>query len=261
MPSPRLPPTAWLVLLVVLVLSAGGVVSKTRAQRDAARKQRTTARRSTTPKTTTQQQPTPEPSPEPLREADPADLAPIEYTDSHRIQLKQSVHEMFNHAWTGYKRNAFPADELRPLSCSKNDAFGGYALTVIDTLDTLVLLGQVDEFAEMVAWLIKNIDFKKLNRKVSVFETNIRVLGGLVSAHVLAQQLLPPWQYSGELLAMSRQIADKLLPAFDTPTGAPYNEINLAFGVDHKHGHTTCPAAAGTLLMEFGYLGALTGDC
>eukprot|EP00755_Sulcionema_specki_P023636 Sspe_Gene.79372::Locus_49760_Transcript_1_1_Confidence_1.000_Length_891::g.79372::m.79372/K10085/EDEM2; ER degradation enhancer, mannosidase alpha-like 2 len=185
----------------------------------------------------------------------------LHYTRERRLELKEAVHEMFQHAWDGYMRHAWPADELMPLSCRKNDNFGGYALTVIDSLDTLVMFGNLAEFSSKVQWIVDNVRFENLNRKVSVFETNIRIMGGLLSGHLLAEKYMPPWQYNGGLLRLARDLAIRLLPAFDTPTAVPYNEINLMHGVNHAQGHATCPAAAGTLLLEFGLLGVLTGEC
>ena len=176
------------------------------------------------------------------------------------MQLRDSVKEMFMHAYTGYKQYAFPADELRPLTCTKNNGFGGYVLTVIDSLDALVMFGEVDEFQRMVAYLQDTLDFSRLNRKVSLFETNIRVVGGLLAGHIAAVNIIPE-VYDGGLLKLAKDLGERLLPAFDTYTGIPYNEVNLMLGVDHKSGSATCPAAAGTLLLEMGLLGVLVGDC
>ncbi|KAK8709698.1 hypothetical protein V6N13_060707 [Hibiscus sabdariffa] len=55
--------------------------------------------------------------------------------------LGDEVREMFYHAFDGYMEHAFPLDELRPLSCEGEDMLGGYALTLIDSLDTPALLG------------------------------------------------------------------------------------------------------------------------
>eukprot|EP01064_Diplonema_japonicum_P031592 TRINITY_DN5706_c1_g1_i1.p1 TRINITY_DN5706_c1_g1~~TRINITY_DN5706_c1_g1_i1.p1 ORF type:complete len:1357 (+),score=344.31 TRINITY_DN5706_c1_g1_i1:2-4072(+) len=183
------------------------------------------------------------------------------YSIGKKEYLKDQVKEMFGHAWGGYMEYAFPADELRPVTCTKNDNFGGYALTVIDSLDTLLIMGNATEFKEMSRWISKNIDFKKLNRRVSVFETVIRVLGGLLAAHAAAERMGYTTADKDVLLTQAKVLADRLLEAFDTPTGVPYNEINLFTGVNHGQGHTTCPAAAGTLLLEFGVLTALTDDC
>jgi len=48
------------------------------------------------------------------------------------------------------------------------------------------------------------------------------------------------------------------MPAFRSPTGLPYVMVNLRTGA--VRGNVTNPAEAGTLLIEFGTLGRLTGD-
>ena len=63
---------------------------------------------------------------------------------------------MFYHAFDGYMQHAFPLDELRPLSCQGEDSLGGYALTLIDSLDTLALLGDKERFAAGVEWVEQN---------------------------------------------------------------------------------------------------------
>lgn len=54
-----------------------------------------------------------------------------------------------------------------------------------------------------------------------VFETNIRILGGLLSAHLLATYP----GYDGSLLRLAKDLGDRLLPAFRTPTGTPTTEL------------------------------------
>eukprot|EP01059_Diplonema_ambulator_P000627 TRINITY_DN10517_c0_g1_i7.p1 TRINITY_DN10517_c0_g1~~TRINITY_DN10517_c0_g1_i7.p1 ORF type:complete len:1287 (+),score=215.01 TRINITY_DN10517_c0_g1_i7:41-3901(+) len=183
------------------------------------------------------------------------------WTSGRKEALKDEVREMFTHAWEGYLEYAFPADELKPMSCGKNDNFGGYALTSIDSLDTILMMGNVSEFARMSEWVLTNLNFKKMNRKVSVFETVIRVLGGLLSAHLASERVGYITKHPTGFLNHAVHLTDRLMEAFDTPTGVPYNEINLNTGVNHVQGHTTCPAAAGTLLLEMGILTTLTGDC
>lgn len=51
-----------------------------------------------------------------------------------------------------------------------------FSLTLIDTLDSLVILGDLEEFEHAVKLIIKDVDFDN-DVVVSVFETNIRVLG------------------------------------------------------------------------------------
>nr|GMD75829.1 alpha-mannosidase I MNS4 isoform X1 [Ipomoea batatas] len=106
-------------------------------------------------------------------------------TPQEARELRDEVREMFFHAFNGYMEHAFPRDELKPLSCEGEDTLGGYALTLIDSLDTLALLGDQERFSTSVEWIGKNLRFD-INKTVSVFETTIRILGGLLSAHLIA---------------------------------------------------------------------------
>lgn len=58
---------------------------------------------------------------------------------------------------------------------------------------------------------------------VSVFETNIRFIGGLLSCFALTGDVV--------FKDKAQQIADKLLPAFHTPTGIPNALVNFKTGV------------------------------
>ena len=59
-------------------------------------------------------------------------------------------------------------------------------VTLIDTLDTLVILGNHSEFRRTVGVVAAQMPDFRLDVNVSVFETPIRVLGGLLSAHLMA---------------------------------------------------------------------------
>lgn len=67
-----------------------------------------------------------------------------------------------------------------------NDVLGNYSLGLIDSLDTLAIMGNRSEFARAVALVIKTVPSFDLNSTVQIFESNIRVLGGLLSAHAIA---------------------------------------------------------------------------
>ncbi|XP_056696051.1 alpha-mannosidase I MNS4 isoform X2 [Spinacia oleracea] len=169
---------------------------------------------------------------------------------------------MFFHAFNGYMKHAFPRDELKPLSCDGEDTLGGYALTLIDSLDTLALLGDKERFAFSVEWLGKNLRFD-INKTVSVFETTIRVLGGLLSAHLIASDYATGMRipsYDNQLLHLAEDLAYRLLPAFDTPTGIPFGSVNLLDGVDENESKITSTAGGGTLTLEFGILSRLTNN-
>lgn len=70
------------------------------------------------------------------------------------------------------------------FSCDGVDTWGSYSLTLIDSLDTLAVMGNFTEFRRVVDILIKKSDFNS-DINVSVFETNIRIVGGLIAAHLL----------------------------------------------------------------------------
>ena len=62
-----------------------------------------------------------------------------------------------------------------------------------------------------------SLSFQDIN--TSVFETTIRELGGLLSAYELDGDVI--------FLQKATQLADRLLCAFNTPTGIPHTTVNL----------------------------------
>ena len=114
------------------------------------------------------------------------------------------------------------------------------------------VMGLTAEFDRASAWLSSNLRFET-SMMTSFFETTIRVLGGLVSAYDLSG--------SAVLLDKARLLGDKLLPAFNTPTGIPLAQINLATGGTAPlswTGGSSLLAELGTCQMEFFALSART---
>ncbi|KAG1973583.1 ER degradation-enhancing alpha-mannosidase-like protein 3 isoform X2 [Pimephales promelas] len=196
-----------------------------------------------------------------------------------RNKLRNQVVEMFDHAYQNYMDHAYPADELMPLTCRGrvrglepsrgdiDDALGKFSLTLIDTLDTLALLNKTVEFEEAVRRVLKDVRLDN-DIVVSVFETNIRVLGGLLGGHSMAIMLKESGQmlwYQNELLHMAKDLGLRLLPAFNTSSGLPFPRVNLRHGVRGPETRTgtetdTCTACAGTIILEFAALSRFTGD-
>uniref|UniRef100_A0A0R3S618 alpha-1,2-Mannosidase n=1 Tax=Elaeophora elaphi TaxID=1147741 RepID=A0A0R3S618_9BILA len=169
---------------------------------------------------------------------------------------------MFYHAYNSYLLHAYPLDELKPLSCSGVDTWGSFSLTLIDSLDTLLIMGNETEFMRAAEIILRTIKVD-MNVNVSVFETNIRVVGGLLSAHMLSGRvkgmaLEPGWPCSGPLLRLAERFTQKLIPAFKSATGMPYGTINLRHGLHPNETAITCTAGIGTLLLEFGTLSRIT---
>ncbi|KAM4609763.1 ER degradation-enhancing alpha-mannosidase-like protein 2 [Polymixia lowei] len=186
-----------------------------------------------------------------------------QFTGEEMAGIRQRIKSMFYHAYNSYLDNAFPYDELRPLTCDGQDTWGSFSLTLIDALDTLLVLGNQTEFQRVASLLQDTVDFD-IDVNASVFETNIRVVGGLLSAHLLSSraglEVEPGWPCSGPLLRMAQDAARKLLPAFQTPSGMPYGTVNLLYGVSPTETPVTCTAGVGTFILEFTTLSRLTGD-
>ena len=186
------------------------------------------------------------------------------YTINDLNRLKDEVSAMFHRAYQGYLDHAYPYDELRPLTCSGMDTWGSYSLTLIDALDTLAVMGNHTEFRRVYTLLSESKNHFDANINVSVFETNIRIVGGLLAAHLLARrcgvEVEPGWPCNGPLLRMAEDVATRLLPAFDTETGMPFGTVNLRHGVPKGETPITCTAGVGTYIVEFGALSRLTGN-
>ncbi|KAI1292736.1 glycoside hydrolase family 47 protein [Xylaria venustula] len=211
---------------------------------------------------------------------------------SRIAELRQETVDMFYHGFDNYMRIAFPEDELRPISCipltrdpvnprnvELNDVLGNYSLTLIDSLSTLAILASAPpdsqntgpkalaDFQDGVAALVVQYGDGRagpsghgargrgfdVDSKVQVFETVIRGVGGLLSAHLFAVGELPitgydprtagkdieehpiawpnSFKYDGQLLRLALDLAQRLLPAFYTQTGMPYPRVNLRHGI------------------------------
>jgi mannosidase alpha-like ER degradation enhancer 3 len=155
---------------------------------------------------------------------------------------------------------AFPHDELMPISCKPrirgvtksrgdvDDSLGNFSLTLVDTLDTLAVMGEYEEFEHAVHAVIRRVKFDA-DLIVSVFETNIRMIGGLISGHLMSKLIKEKvdgrfhW-YDDQLLRMAAELADRLLPAFNTTSGVPHSRINLKKGLspELKLQSDTCTA-------------------
>ena len=160
------------------------------------------------------------------------------------------VREAFLHAWRAYSDHAWGHDALRPLTRGHRDWYGvSLVMTPLDAFDTMLLMGLDDEAALAKELILEELSFD-LDVTVQVFEVTIRLLGGLLSAY----------QMDGDprFLELATDLADRLLPAFDSPTGMPYVRVNLASGATEWSGNN--PAEIGTLTLEFGLLSRLTGD-
>ncbi|MBX3478448.1 MAG: glycoside hydrolase family 47 protein [Brevundimonas sp.] len=167
--------------------------------------------------------------------------------------LAQDVRSEFQWAWRHYRQKAWGRDEINPVSGTSRSFFiegHDLGLSLVEALDTLWLMELDEEFQEGVDWVKSNLDFD-IDGSSQVFETNIRLVGGLVSAHLASGDPV--------LLDKARDLADRLMKAFDaSPHGLPYRYVNLKTGAVRDP--ETNLAEIGTYATEFGVLGRLVGD-
>ena len=157
-----------------------------------------------------------------------------------------AVKEAISHAFDGYARHAWGFDELMPVSKRGKNSFCQSGATIIDSLSTLWLAKLSDRFDKARDWALAT-DYSKL-QSCNLFETNIRILGGLLSAGALSED---PRFY-----AQAKIIAELMLPSFDNDAGLPCNTFPLARG-ECAHANL---AEAGTLVLEFAFLSHVTND-
>jgi hypothetical protein len=158
-------------------------------------------------------------------------------------------------SWRAYSLHARGADTLRPRARDGVDDYGGMAVTAADSLDTLWLLGLRDEFEEACA--IVNATPVATDAMVSVFETSIRVLGGLLSAHALSGR--------GWLLDRAAELGKRLLPAFLDGArldGAPLprSDVRPSTGQTSNPPWGSRSLSELSLTLEMRHLSSSTGD-
>ncbi|RMX76413.1 hypothetical protein D0868_16755, partial [Hortaea werneckii] len=163
------------------------------------------------------------------------------------------------HAWQGYREVAFGADEVKPISGGINNPFNGWGATLVDSLDTLWIMGLTSAFDEAVE-AVADIDFTTSPRAdIPLFEVTIRYLGGLIAAYDLSGQQS---KYR-VLLDKAVELGEILYAAFDTPNRMPmtYYRWKPAFASQpHRAGSRVVMAELGSLSMEFTRLAMLTGE-
>ncbi|QGJ00339.1 hypothetical protein CEK26_013407 [Fusarium fujikuroi] len=181
-------------------------------------------------------------------------------------QRAAAIVEAFRFSWNKYEQFAAPHDTLLPISKTYEDDRNGWGATAVDGLSTAIIM----EDAEIVDKILRQImltDFTVTivpDQPISLFETTIRYLGGLLSAYDLLsgsyKHLATDIYLKNNLLKAAVILADRLSIAFDTPSGIPDDEIIFnpqlrRFGnIDNS---ITC---FGTLVLEWTRLSDLTGN-
>ncbi|KAG8506700.1 Mannosyl-oligosaccharide 1,2-alpha-mannosidase IC [Galemys pyrenaicus] len=139
-----------------------------------------------------------------------------------------------HNAWPRHRREA-PEDASgsRPSSVPAGGLSGA---TVVDSLDTLYLMELREEFQEAKAWVEESFHLN-VSGEASLFEVNIRYIGGLLSAYYLTGEEV--------FRVKAIKLGEKLLPAFNTPTGIPKGVVNFKSQFLTGRGCVCSPGCAG----------------
>lgn len=179
-------------------------------------------------------------------------------TDEARIirQHRQlQVRETMSRCWQAYRSRAWLTDELTPISGGKRTTFGGWAATLVDSLDTLWITGLENEFWEAANATLE-IDFSTTSMEtINVFETVIRYLGGFLAAFDLSGDV--------RLLDKGLELAEMVYHAFDTPNRLPLTRWKIQEAKQGKRQEAApnvLSAEIGSLELELTRLTQITGD-
>ncbi|KAH7012435.1 glycosyl hydrolase family 47-domain-containing protein [Microdochium trichocladiopsis] len=217
----------------------------------------------------TQHFPIPTESIAPLPTGKPVNIPTIQFAFGKETPEAQKVREArlakvraeAVRAWKGYRKYAFGHDELSPVTKKYRDPFCGWAATLVDSLDTLWIMGLKDEFEEAVK-AVAEIDFTTTPKtEIPVFETTIRYLGGLLAAYdVSGGKTVGTHKV---LLDKAVELAEILMGVFDTPNHMPilfYNWRPAAMEKAKRASSSVNLAELGSLSMEFTRLAQLTKE-
>lgn len=163
-----------------------------------------------------------------------------------------AVVQSFKHAWKGYKEHAWGHDNLKPVSGMAFDWFS-LGLTIVDGLDTAYIMGLNEEFEEGRQWIKEHLVFTK-NKDVNFFEVTIRVLGALLTNYHFTQDDM--------FLNKAKDLGERLMAAFASPSGVPYSDVNLGTRAAHapEWSHYSTTAEVSTVQLEFRQLSRASGN-
>ncbi|PMD49056.1 glycoside hydrolase family 47 protein [Hyaloscypha variabilis F] len=191
----------------------------------------------------------------------------------HNATRAAAVKEAYQYAWNAYVEYAWGYDELQPLSKTGTNDWYGWGVTVVDGLDTAIIMELHDVVSKMLGW-IQSVDFTTTpDGAVEIFDITIRYLGGLLSSY----DLLKSGQFRNDypadqieaLLTQAKTLADKLAYGFRTPSGMAAVDVDFSTNTPVEGTYTasngvtynsTNTASAGSFLIEWYRLAALTGN-
>jgi len=180
--------------------------------------------------------------------------------DGRRKQVKQA----FISSWDAYTKYAWGADNFHPIS-KRGSLMSPHGLgwIIVDSLDTLIIMNLTSRVGDAQKWIKESLTWDQ-DQDVNTFETTIRMLGGLLSAHFLASRASDIISANDDIyLKKAVDLADRLLGAYSSRSGIPYASVNLRYkeGIPaHTDGGSSSTSEAGTVQLEMKYLAQLTNN-
>lgn len=170
-------------------------------------------------------------------------------------KAQEEVRDAFLDSWHTYEKFGWGKDVYHPIGqYGENMGPKPLGWMIVDSLDTLMIMDCPEEVARAKQWIKKDLEYN-FDYEVNVFETTIRMLGGLLSAFHLSNDDL--------YLDVAVDLANALIGGFDSPSGLPYSSVNLKTGrgiKNHVDNGASSTAEVATLQLEFKYLAFLTGE-
>ncbi|KAJ2902383.1 glycosyl hydrolase family 47 [Zalerion maritima] len=179
-------------------------------------------------------------------------------------QRRGEVRDAFLDSWNAYEKYAWGKDVFHPIS--KTGGYmspSGLGWIIVDSLDTLMLMNLTEPIEHANEWIKDSLTWDQ-DQDVNTFETTIRMMGGLLSAHYLSNTLSDmPFRDDNLYLDKATDLADRLLVGYGSKTGIPYASVNIGKKegiVSHADGGASSTAEASTTQLEMKYLSQLTGN-
>lgn len=166
----------------------------------------------------------------------------------------REIKAAYRTSYQAYLKYATGHDALLPLSNGFTDAFGGWGASVVDSLSTSFLMDHKDLYDQGVEFS-KRIDFTKTSSdSISLFETNIRYLAGLISAYEIGGKKEP------KLIDQAKVVGDHLITGWLDANPLPCNTLKWNNLAKPNTCESSGIAEAGTLILEMDRLSKYTGD-
>ncbi|KAJ3988366.1 glycoside hydrolase family 47 protein [Lentinula detonsa] len=165
---------------------------------------------------------------------------------------QEAVKDIFLQSYNAYSQFAFGHDSLLPVSKSFVDDRNGWGATIADALGTM---SSSQDLFDQALDFVSKVDFRESNTpsSVSLFETTIRYVGGMISAYELSGK-----QHQ-ILVQQAQQLVDKMVFSWVEPNQTiPFGEIFFSNNTPIVAVNNV--AEAGTLDVEWSRVTLYTGN-